>query len=61
MENVIPIKKMVGPYGEIVNQMRRQRANALSVWYLVIVALLSFCLGIIATVFAPSQVWSLRA
>jgi hypothetical protein len=38
-EDVKPIKKMVGPYGEIVNRMKARRANTVSVWYLIIVAL----------------------
>ena len=59
-ENVKPIKKMVGPQGELVNQMRRQRANAVPVWYLIIIAVLSFCLGIAATVLALSKVQALR-
>jgi hypothetical protein len=59
-ENVKPIKKMVGLYGEMVNQMRAQRANTVSVWHLIIVALVSFCLGIVATVLAPSNLQSLR-
>jgi hypothetical protein len=59
-EDVKPIKKMVGPYGEMVNRMKARRVGTVSVWYLVIVALLSFCLGIVATVLAPSQIKSLR-
>lgn len=60
-DHVKPIKKMVGPYGEMVNQMRIQRANTVPVWYLIIVALASFCLGIAATVLAPSKLQSLRS
>jgi hypothetical protein len=59
-ENVKPIKKMVGPYGEMVNQMRRQRANTVPVWYLIIVALVSFCLGIAAILLATSSRQLLR-
>ena len=59
-ENVKPVKKMVGPYGEMVNTLRTHRANAVSVWYLIIVALGSFFLGIVATVLAPSKLQSLR-
>jgi hypothetical protein len=59
-ENVQPIKKMVGPYGLLVSQMRRQRANIVPVWYLVIVAVLSFCLGVVATVLVPSRIPSLH-
>ena len=59
-ENVKPIKKMVGPYGEMVNQMRAQRANTVSVWYLIIAVLVSFCLGIVAAVLAPSELQWLR-
>lgn len=59
-ENVKPIKKMVGPYGEMVNQMRRRRANTVPVWYLIIVALVSFCLGIAAILLAPSNIELLR-
>ena len=59
-ENVKPIKKMVGPYGEMVNQIRRQRANTVPVWYLIIVALVSFCLGIAAILLAPSNIQRLR-
>lgn len=58
-EDVKPIKKMVGPYGEMVNQMRVQRANTVPVWYLIIVALLSFSFGIIAMALAPSKLRSL--
>lgn len=59
-ENVKPIKKMVGPYGEMVNQMRMRRANTVPIWYMIIVAILGFCLGIAATVLAPSSIQSLR-
>lgn len=53
-ENVEPIKKMVGPYGEMVNMLRHQRANTVPAWNLVIIALLSFCLGTVATLLAQS-------
>ena len=60
MENVKPMKKMVGPYGEMVTRMQAQRTNTVSAWYLIIVALLSFCLGITTMVLAPSKLQLLR-
>ena len=55
-EKVKPSKKMVGPYGEMARQMRIQRANTVPVWHLIIVAVLSFCWGIVTAVLAPSRV-----
>ena len=59
-KDVKPIKKMVGPYAEMVAQLRTRRANTVPVWYLIIVAVLSFCLGIMAILSAPSTVQTLR-
>ena len=54
-ENVKPIKKMVGPYKEMVNMLRHQRAKTVPAsWNLVIIALSSFCLGIVAMLLAQS-------
>jgi hypothetical protein len=48
-DNVKPIKKMVGPYAAMASDLRLSSGRSVSVWYLGVVAILSFCMGIIAT------------
>jgi hypothetical protein len=59
-DNVKPIKKMVGPYGAMASNPRLKSGRTVSVWYLVIVALLSFCMGIIVALVTQLQ-FGLRA
>jgi hypothetical protein len=54
-ENVKPIKKMVGPLAPTSEYPRTRVPGQVPMLYLVIVALLSFCMGITATALAGMQ------
>lgn len=53
-ESVTPMKKMVGAYA-LEAATRPKPGPLVPLWSLVIVALLSFCMGSIATLFAALQ------
>jgi hypothetical protein len=59
-ENVKPIKKMVGPFAPSAENPQTRVAGQVPELYLVIVALLSFCMGIAATALTGLQLGYLR-
>ncbi len=60
-ENVKPIKKMVGPFAPTSKYPRTRVAGQVPILYLIIVALLSFCIGIAATALTGVQLGYLRS
>ncbi len=58
-EDVKPMKKMVGPYAGLLADVRSSNAKTVPIWYLAIVALLSFSMGLSAVFFAPVKLKSL--
>ncbi len=58
-ENVKPMKKMVGPYAGLLTNVRSTSAKTVSIRYLIMVALLSFSMGLAAAFFAPVRLKSL--
>jgi hypothetical protein len=60
-ENVKPMKKMVGPFAPTAEHPRTRVPGLVPVLYLIIVALLSFCMGITATAIAGVQLGYLRS
>jgi hypothetical protein len=59
-ENVKPIKKMVGPFAPTAEYPRTRVAGQVPMLYLIIVALLSFCMGIAGTASIGVQLGYLR-
>ncbi|KAN0108245.1 pyridoxamine phosphate oxidase family protein [Hyaloscypha variabilis] len=59
-ENVKPIKKMVGPYAPSSECPRTRVAGQVPMLYLIIVALLSFCIGIAGTALVGVQLGYLQ-
>ncbi len=59
-ENVKPIKKMVGPFAPTSEYPRTRLAGQVPIQYLIIVALLGFCMGIAGTAFVGLQLGYLR-
>jgi hypothetical protein len=59
-ENVKPMKKMVGPLAPSSKYPRTRTAWQIPMVYLIIVMLLSFCMGIVATVLTGVQLRYLR-
>ena len=55
-ENVRPIKKMVGPYATTIHKARSGGGKTVSVWYLLVVAVLSFCTGVVAMQLIPAHI-----
>jgi hypothetical protein len=60
-ENVKPIKKMVGPSAPTSEYPRTRVAGKVPILYLVIVALLSFCMGISGAALVGVQLGYLRS
>ena len=59
-EQVKPIKKMVGPFAPSSEFPRTRVAGQVPMLYLIIVALLSFCMGIAGTALVVVQIGYLR-
>ena len=59
-EQVKPIKKMVGPFAPNLEYPRTRVEGQVPTLYLIIVALLSFCMGIAATALVGVQMGYLR-
>jgi len=60
-EKIKPIKKMVGPLAPTLEYPRTRVPGQVPMLYLIIVALLSFCMGITATALASMQLGCLRS
>jgi hypothetical protein len=60
-ENVKPMKKMVGPFAPTSELPRTRFAGQVPMLHLIIVAVLSFCMGIAATALAGLQFGYLRS
>lgn len=58
-DNVKPIKKMVGPYATMIRKARSGSVKTVSLWYVVIIALLSFCMGMGAVLLLPPHILAL--
>jgi len=60
-ENVKPVKKMVGPLAPTLQYPRTRVPGQVPMLHLIIVALLSFCMGITATILTGMQLGYLRS
>jgi hypothetical protein len=60
-ENVKPIKKMVGPFAPTSEYPQARVTGQVPILYLIIVALLSFCIGIAGTALVGVQLGYLRS